>query len=84
MGGVGSVSKHYDKLIDQLTAPNPGPRRTEPRTEEQVRSFVKGFGLSASATDLMVGAWIGDIQLAHESGWSDGYEQGNQEGRWDQ
>jgi hypothetical protein len=67
------MSRHHDKLIKSLTAPGPGPRRTGPRTEEQVRSFVKGFGLSASATDLMVGAWIGDIQLAHESGWSDGY-----------
>lgn len=74
------MSRHHDKLIEQLTTPEPRPRRTEPRTRQQVESFVKGFGLSAAATSQLVAAWTEDIDLAR----SEGYDNGYQEGRWDE
>ncbi len=67
------MSRHYEKLIERLTAPEPKPRRTEPRTRDEIESFVKGFGLSTAATKLVVAAWSEDVQLASESGWSEGY-----------
>jgi hypothetical protein len=73
------VSRHHDKLIAQLTAPEPQPRRTEPRTRQEVESFVKGFGLSAAATKRVVDAWVEDVDVAHSAGYDRGYD----EGRWD-
>jgi hypothetical protein len=68
------VSRHHDKLIERLTAPEPKPRRTEPRTRQQVESFVKGFGLSAPATLRLVEAWTEDIDLAESEGYYRGAE----------
>lgn len=69
------MSRHFDKLIDRLTAPEPKARRTEPRTRSQVESFVKGFGLSAAATKQIVEQWSEDIQLARTQGYDEGYEE---------
>lgn len=73
------MSRHHEKLIAVLTAPEPKPRRTEPRSRRQVESFVKGFGLSAAATRQIVEQWTEDIDLARSGGYDDGYN----EGRWD-
>lgn len=70
------MSRHHDKLIAALTAPEPKPRRTEPRSRSEVESFVKGFGLSAAATRQIVEQWTDDIHLAHNSGYDQGYEEG--------
>jgi hypothetical protein len=74
MGGVGFMSRHHDKLIARLTAPEPPPRRTDPRTRQEVESFVKGFGLSTSATLRLVQAWTEDIDLAESRGYHQGAE----------
>lgn len=68
------MSKHHDKLIAALTAPEPKPRRTEPRSRSEVESFVKGFGLSSAATRQIVEQWIDDIHLAFDSGYDQGAE----------
>jgi hypothetical protein len=72
------VSRHHDKLIEQLTAPEPRAQRTEPRTHGEIESFVKGFGLSAAATRQLVSAWTEDVGRA----WNQGYAQGDEEARW--
>lgn len=72
------MSRHHDKLIAELTTPEPKPRRTEPRTQQEVESFVKGFGLSAPAVRQLVAAWTEDVQLAHGEGWNQGYETGSE------
>jgi hypothetical protein len=68
------MSRHHEKLIKALTEPEPKQRRTEPRTCEEIKSFVRGFGLSAAAMRQVVEAWAGDVQLAREAGWADGYD----------
>lgn len=80
---MGFMSKHYDKLITALTAPEPKPVRTERRSRSEVESFVKGFGLSAAATRQIVDEWCQDISLARGTGYDDGYDEGYNEGRWD-
>lgn len=70
------MSRHHDKLIEQLTAPEPESRRTEPRTQQEVESFVKGFGLSAAATRRIVTAWTEDMHLSWTNGYAEGYEWG--------
>lgn len=67
------MSRHHEKLIARLTEPESKPRRTEPRTRNEIESFVKGFGLSAAATRQMVSAWTEDVDLARQDGWDDGY-----------
>jgi len=43
--------------------------RTEPRSREEVESFVKGFGMSAAATRRIVDEWCADQQRARDAGW---------------
>lgn len=77
------MSKHYDKLITNLTTPEPKPVRTEPRSRSEVESFVKGFGLSAAAIRQIVDEWCQEINLARSTGYGDGYDEGYNEGGWD-
>jgi hypothetical protein len=73
---MGFMSRHHDKLIAALTAPEPKPRRTAPRSHQEVQSFVKGFGLSAAATRQLVEQWNEDICLARTQGYDEGYDEG--------
>lgn len=43
--------------------------RTEPRSRQEIESFVKGFGLSAAAVRRIVEEWAADSQRARDAGW---------------
>lgn len=69
------MARHWEKSIKQakaavestgVTAPRGD---AEPMTRAEVESFVKGFGMSASATRRMVDEWSADSDRAREAGW---------------
>lgn len=67
------MSRHYERAIKRLqstqaTVGQPS-ERSAPRTSAEIESFVKGFGLSTTATKLIVDEWVTDNQRAHDSGW---------------
>lgn len=72
------MSRHHDKLIASATravrtAGQPPPR-TEPRTQDEIESYLKGFGLPAPAVRLITAEWTGDITHARRSGYDSGYD----------
>lgn len=72
------MGRAYEKRIARAQATQAAvgvrPERTEPRTRQEVESFVRGFGLSASATRQVVDEWIADQKRARDAGWDDAYE----------
>lgn len=67
------MGKAYEKGIrtaqDVAASVGARPERTEPRSREEIESFVKGFNLSARAVKLIVDEWAADSQRARDAGW---------------
>lgn len=67
------MSRHHEKGIrdaqEVVASVGARPEPAEPMTREQIESFVKGFGMSASATRLMVDRWVFDAAKARDAGW---------------
>lgn len=67
------MSRYYDKEIaaaqEIVAEVGRKPERTEPRTHQEIESFVRGFGLSAAATARIVAEWEADSQRARDAGW---------------
>ena len=67
------MSRHYEKTVqrarDVQESVGRAPDRTEPRTREEIESFVKGFGMSARATRRVVEEWYADSQRSRDAGW---------------
>lgn len=72
------MARHHDKTISaaQRLVAETGrpPERTEPRTRQEVESFVKGFGLSAAATRRIVDEWVADVGRARTAAYDEGWE----------
>jgi hypothetical protein len=67
------MGRAYEKRLARAQATQAAvgqrPERTEPRTRQEVESFVKGFGLSAAATRRVVDEWMADQERARDAGW---------------
>jgi len=69
------MGKAYEKRIrraqEVVASVGQRPERTEPRTRQEVESFVKGFGLSAAATRRVVDEWMADRERARSAAWAE-------------
>lgn len=67
------MARHYEKGIEEarLTVAQVGapPARTEPRTRDEIESFVKGFGVSAASVKRIADEWCEDSQRSRDAGW---------------
>lgn len=70
------MARHYDKQIDAAkhAVEETSKRRAERLSRDQIESFIKGFGLSATSTRLIVKTWGADAELAYDAGYQAGSE----------
>jgi hypothetical protein len=67
------MGKAYEKEIRRTQAAQAAAGAPEmltgPRPRAEVESFVKGFGMSPTATRRMVNEWMADRSRAWSAGW---------------
>jgi hypothetical protein len=74
------MARHFEKGIDaarDLVAstgralPNP-----DPMSGEEIKSYLKGFGLSAHQVSMICTRWQEDVSKARRDSYDSGYEDG--------
>lgn len=72
------MARHHDRLIADAKAVaaevGKPPRRTDPRTPEEIDKFLRGFGLSTAAVKQVREAWQEDARLSYASGYDQAEE----------
>lgn len=67
------MARHFEKGIQQARAvvaeTGRTQMRTEPRTRDEIVSFIAGFGLSTAAQRRIVDEWEADSRRSREAGW---------------
>jgi hypothetical protein len=64
--------KKIQRLLEEQAATGRPRERTEPRTPDEIGSFLLGFGLSGAAARRVRTEWLADRHRA----WQAGYEAG--------
>lgn len=67
------MSKHWDKGIaraqETVRMIGRAEPRTEPRTRQEIESFIRGFGVTGPSVARIVEEWAADQQRARDAGW---------------
>lgn len=72
------MGRAYEKRLARAQAAQEAvgkrPERTEPRTRDEVASFVAGFALSAAAQRRIVDEWMADQARTRDKAYDEGWE----------